>query len=346
MNLSPKDSAFGALYSNCLFRSDTRAEAHDLVARELAEHHLQWKRGLADAAMYMRQLRRLKIYVLQYGAEVEVTPRPFEGFSLVHTSLTGGTEIEADGERVHVAEGRTAILSPQRRIGLRWHPGTVQLLLRVPHDLVHEVLGRPRDLALHLAPAVLVPTRWDAQWSLIARSILNALTMQDSTHAHLEWVDHFERNVVLFLLAQQPQGHHELPLTAADADAENTSGHQNADRRMRAMMAYMEPRLCAPLSLGDLARATGVSLRTLNDLCHHHHGMSPMELLRAKRLDAVHKHLLLHPEAQVSETAMAFGFGHLGRFASYYKDRFGELPRQTVAQAGGGPPTEDPVNRP
>jgi len=40
--------------------------------------------------------------------------------------------------------------------------------------------------------------------------------------------------------------------------------------------------------------------------------------------------------AQVNVTAIALdhGFGHLGRFSAYYRQRFGELPRETAARAG------------
>ena len=54
-----------------------------------------------------------------------------------------------------------------------------------------------------------------------------------------------------------------------------------------------------------------------------------VNLLRNMRLDAVRAQLLLQPDLNITETALQFGFGHLGRFASYYADRFGELPRQT-----------------
>jgi transcriptional regulator GlxA family with amidase domain len=100
-------------------------------------------------------------------------------------------------------------------------------------------------------------------------------------------------------------------------------------RRMEAVREYMHSRLCAPISLHDLARAGGVSVRTLNLLCHRHHGTTPMELLRNMRLDAVRARLLLQPEASVTAIALDFGFGHLGRFAAYYHDRFHELPRDT-----------------
>ena len=57
--------------------------------------------------------------------------------------------------------------------------------------------------------------------------------------------------------------------------------------------------------------------------CHNH---SPMVLLRNRRLDAVRARLLQQPSPCVTDAALEFGFGHLGRFSSYYRERFGEAP--------------------
>lgn len=56
-----------------------------------------------------------------------------------------------------------------------------------------------------------------------------------------------------------------------------------------------------------------------------------MELLRNLRLDAARQRLLSGDLVSVTEVAFEYGFGHLGRFSSYYQMRFGELPRQTLA---------------
>lgn len=340
MRFSPHDQALQVLYDNCIFRSETRQDTHDQVEKELAEHKLQWKRGLADAAMFKRHLRQLHIYVLQYGAEVEVVPRPFDGFSLVHTSLSGGVEIETDGQRVHVAEGGSALLSPRRKVTLRWHPGTVQMILRVPHALMRDAIGMPPDTPLNLVPLMRLSAGDEPQWALLARSFLHALTQADAA-PQAPWLDHLEKHIAMFLLTRQTVAPTLLqPLQPQPARApapvsvsEVLDAPASADLRIQRMLDYMERKLTAPLTLADLAQATGVSLRTLNALCHHHHGMSPMELLRAKRLDAAHRHLQLHPGATVGDTALAFGFGHAGRFSHYYAERFGQLPSETSARA-------------
>ncbi len=93
-------------------------------------------------------MQQLEIYVLRYGAEVEINPRPFQDFAMVHMSLRGAAEIEADGMPVDIGEGRGAVLSPQHSLNMRWHTGTEQLIVKVPQALMQDVSGRDASRAL------------------------------------------------------------------------------------------------------------------------------------------------------------------------------------------------------
>jgi transcriptional regulator GlxA family with amidase domain len=59
-----------------------------------------------------------------------------------------------------------------------------------------------------------------------------------------------------------------------------------------------------------------------------------MHYCRELRVAAVRQELL-HPNAQtsVTDTALKWGFNHLGRFSSYYAQRFGQLPSETLSVA-------------
>lgn len=321
------------IYRSCVFRSDERSSSHHFIAEELSEHKLDWKRGAVDVAMFKGQLQRLKMYVLRYGAEVEVKPRPFDDFALVHMSLRGAAEIMADGVRVDILEGRAAIIAPRNDLRLRWHEGTEQLIVKVPLSLLDEGRSEGAEAAV-LHPASLIPTGVTTQWNLLVHSLLNAVRMPNASNLDSAWLGHFERNVALFLLAHQTGGTPvaQLGNGTITRPVEVCEDASTDARRMDAMQCYMQQRLGAPISLYDLAAAAGVSTRTLNSLCHRHFGETPMNLLRNMRLDAVRARLLARPDLNVTTVALEFGFGHLGRFAAYYAERFGELPRQTFGK--------------
>lgn len=321
------------IYQNRVFHSDERALSHWQVAQELADHTISWKRGTVDAAMYKGRVRRLEAYVLRYGAEVEITPRPFDDFMLVHMSLRGAAEVVSDGHHIEVAEGRAALIAPRRAIQLRWHAGTEQLILKVPNALIDEVRTRCDDVPLGFASGSLIPSALTPQWDFLMQAVLGVMRLPSDAHLNPSWLDDLERNVVLFALAHQPAGATATsPLAPVGIGLDDRAGMSEEARRVDAALHFMKERMSAPLSLADIAAASGVSVRTLNSLSNRHLGATPMEVLRNLRLDAVRHKLRLNPQASVTETALEAGFGNLGRFASYYLERFGELPRQTAAQ--------------
>lgn len=340
MALSRLASNLSPLYEKCLFKSDERIDSHEQVSNEFADHQLKWGRGAVNAAMFKARLDRLHMYVLRYGAEVAITPRPFEHFALVHMSMRGGAEIESDGHRLSVAEGRAAVIAPRRDIKLRWMAGTEQLILKVPEELFDEVRTSLPDDPLATSSGFLMPRLLTPQWGLLMQTLLSALSAPAEAGLSKAWISHFEHNVALFLLDHQAQATGERsasdwPGPASDDELGGPIGLAEGERRMNALMQFMKAKLSAPISLADLARAAGTSERSLNPLCRRFHGMTPMELLRNLRLDAVRSRLLLQPDANITLTALDYGFGHAGRFAAYYEERFKELPHQTLIRQRG-----------
>ncbi|WP_066520250.1 helix-turn-helix domain-containing protein [Curtobacterium ammoniigenes] len=106
-------------------------------------------------------------------------------------------------------------------------------------------------------------------------------------------------------------------------------GSQTTRRAQEWMVAHASE----PITISDVAAATGTGARTLQAAFQRHVGMSPMEFLRTVRLHRVRAELL-RPERSwnVSDRAIAWGFTHMGRFSAYYASQFGELPSATLAQ--------------
>lgn len=86
------------------------------------------------------------------------------------------------------------------------------------------------------------------------------------------------------------------------------------------------------LSLAAICAAVGVPQRTLSLACQDVLGQSAVHYARDRRLHLVHQRLRVSDPAstQVTDIAMHYGFWELGRFASAYRLRFGELPSQTL----------------
>lgn len=82
-----------------------------------------------------------------------------------------------------------------------------------------------------------------------------------------------------------------------------------------------------------LARALGVSVRTLHTAAYAVHGMSLHRYVRSRAMWSVRRQLQNgYPGLTVKSAALAHGFWHLGEFSRAYRDLFGELPSETLAR--------------
>jgi transcriptional regulator GlxA family with amidase domain len=75
-----------------------------------------------------------------------------------------------------------------------------------------------------------------------------------------------------------------------------------------------------------------MSVRTLHATFQQELGMSSMAYLRRIRLDHVRAELVHNGrgDVRITDVAMRWGFFHPSRFAQQYRERYGELPSDTV----------------
>ncbi|CAB3665071.1 AraC family transcriptional regulator [Achromobacter kerstersii] len=320
------------VYRSPVFRTRSAREAQYELSRQLIDHELRWRPGEISASLHRRELNKVSVMVLQYGAEVEVTPLQFDDFALVQIPLKGAAEIECEGVNLKVSPWEIAVIPPRRTVRLNWEPGCEQLILRLPDSLLNvgqepsahscktSLSGAQewRGSAFKIRPDI------SSQCMALLQHTIALIPAGDSNCLHPAWLDQFERTLAGFFYAHQPSMD-VRSMSEAECHIPKPGHSPELDR----LEEYVRTHLFAPLMLEDLAKAAGVPTRTLNALCHRHRGVTPMTLVRNLRLDAVHQRLLSGLPVSVTEIATYYGFGHLGRFSLYYRERFGELPRNT-----------------
>ncbi|WP_198552273.1 AraC family transcriptional regulator [Macromonas nakdongensis] len=113
----------------------------------------------------------------------------------------------------------------------------------------------------------------------------------------------------------------------------HASAYRLAPRHVLAAERHLREHARHAPTLTELATAAGVSVRTLNQAFRTYRGTSPMAALKEQRLQGVRAELLLaEGTATVQSIAGDWGFVNLGLFARSYRERFGELPSQTLQQ--------------
>ncbi len=316
------------LQDHLVFHSDSASEVRSTLGGILTEHDLTLGEGKVNTTLFRRRLNDISVMKLTYGAEVKVKASAFKGFSLVQTPLKGKFEVNVDGQRQTFGPGDVAVLSPQHDFGIHWEEGSEQLILKVPHHLASHSFRATQlpSIARFASPAFKLEESLNLVWHSLVQQAIDLPNGGDGLSKI--WLEHFEQTLALFLVS------HQTTLTPQPETNRPSQGNtaSNGFAPLERMETYIRQRLCAPISLVDLANAAGLSPRSLNALCHKYHGISPMVLLRNMRLDAVRNKLQMCPGANVTTVALDHGFGHLGRFSAYYRERFGELPRDTATR--------------
>lgn len=102
--------------------------------------------------------------------------------------------------------------------------------------------------------------------------------------------------------------------------------------RLRAAVDFIHAHAAEPVTVADIARAAGLSVRGLQETFQRNLDRTPMAYLREVRLRRVQEDLLHgdYSTTSVAVIASRWGFTHMGRFSGEYLQRFGEYPRNTL----------------
>lgn len=316
-----------------LIRSRSADEACELVGRVFSPHHLEVrgvKQGF-DVHHNRVALHDVALNVLSYGSEVMIDPGERGDFYMVQLPLRGAARLACAGKEAQVDTETLAVLHPHMPTRMCWSGDCEMLLLQVPRAVLQQRMtghhpdgqGDAQCLALTQSrgqPAI------GAWWQA-------ALDLASNLDRHGQyWLNHPAACTSMeeFLL----QGLASM-LQPVERGARTTAPGTQA-RCVKRARDYLHAHAHKCISLDDVARAACVSPRTLEAAFRRLHQQTPMAYLRALRLDRVHQALqnaAREPHAaSVTELAMQHGFTHMGRFAAYYRQRFGCLPSKSLGR--------------
>ena len=310
-------------------------EARDAVTRIYLPHSLESAAPQLSMQLNAAHQKRFTLGFLAYGAPTELSMPATETTYHVNLTTRGATFAEReDGRRAATAaDASGVVLLPDQRNVVRWTADAEQLILKIPRTRLEahlsDLLGRP----------VTKPVDFDFGVDLTTprgRSLLESVRflaceldrpggIADAPLAR-EQLESFVMTALLLAVRNSY-----TDLLGGPVDRVRTS-------RLQPVLEHMRAHADEPLTPGDLARTGCMSVRALHAAFRQELGVSPMAHLRRIRLDHVHAELLrgLPPDALIGDVAMRWGFFHPSRFARQYRERFGELPSETVAHRGAG----------
>lgn len=272
-------------------------------------------------------LHSLWLGFIRYGAIAAAHVQPTRGDYWVHFPLHGRLSVATAGE-VHDCDPRHAALtSPVDVLAITSDARTARLSISIHGEALMRHLAGLLDDAplqpLRFAPSLALETGFGRFFAHMLRDAAEDFC-QAAALAHPLAGNDFEQLVMTSLLLSHPHNY---------SAALRRRGRRVSPRDVRRAVDYIRENAGKPLTLGELAQASGVAGRTLLKHFHDAHGVSPMRYLRDHRLRLVREELLAGGAGSVSEAAARWGFAHFGRFSIEYRRRFGESPSATLARS-------------
>jgi AraC-like DNA-binding protein len=308
---------------------DTRSPdaAREAIGRIFCPHFLN-PVGRNTEAFHARHHTALQtdysVNFVAYGSTVDIDPGELSRFFLLQLPLKGSAAVRCGTLAADVQAGvRGSILSPTLGTRMTWQEGCEKLILLIRREAVE---AQFESLTHRHARAIEFETGVELT-GVVGRAILqHAQLMLDAAETSDGVPDAYRtllRDGLTTLLLSR------LASSVAPAFAQPApSADPLAVRRAQDFMTANAERA---ISMAEIATASGVSLRSLQDAYRKARGVTLSEGLLLLRLDRFRRSLLsIDTQGSVADAAFAAGFGHLGRAAAAYRDHYGEAPSETL----------------
>jgi AraC-like DNA-binding protein len=308
---------------------DTRSpdDAREAVGRIFCPHFLNpvgRTAGMFHARHHSAPQVDYSVNFVAYGSTVEIDPGELSRFFLLQLPLRGSATVRCGTMATDVQAGiRGSILSPTLGTRMTWNEGCEKLIVLIRREAVEaqfESLTHERMRSIEFDTGVDLA-------GVVGHAVLqHARLMLDAAEATDGVPDAYRMllrdGLTTLLLSGLPSS------VSAVLGRPAPMTDPVAVRRAQDFMADNAER---PISMAEIAAAARVSLRSLQDAYRKARGVTLGEGLLMLRLERF-RAALLSGDARnsVADAAFAAGFGHLGRAAAAYRERFGEAPSETL----------------
>jgi AraC-like DNA-binding protein len=304
------------------FESSDLDDTCQRIGAILQPHRLTPVAGRAGrSASYMNHVRfsHLSFGSLGYASPMRVDAGEIADYFLILMSLGGYADVSVGGRRAILGPTQAVVVCPSMSFGGIFSGDCEQFFVRIDKRAIQAHSGYER---LHMEPTIdlsrpqIAPLL--AQLRMLATSPETVALAQENGNVAIE----IERLLIALLLA----GHRHSSVDHSSALV--------LPRTIRRAEAFIAEHACEPLTLSAIAEAADVPVRTLLHSFKRFRDTTPMQLVRTARIERSREMLMKAGlNARVGDIALACGFANLGRFASAYREIYGETPSETLHHA-------------
>lgn len=309
-------------------RTDLRdlGAVEDLISRRYVNHRPRMSGRSRELVFRSRAAWAAGVTTdhMTYGASVSVNADPLDTILLVGM-IDGRFELTGRGETGRAGPGDSLAypLGVPLRVVVDHMKSTITQL---PAEVVTRLAGRLGVEAgdFRLDGMVPVSPAMNRHWHATAEFVARSFAGPEPAVEHPLILSAVMEAAAAAVLAAFPNSTMRVDYTGTGAVA---------PAAVRRAVAYIDANAGRPITVEDIAAASGVKARGLQAAFARHRGTSPTGYLRRVRMERAHRDLQDGDRTRgdtVADVARRWGFGAPGRFAVEYRRIFGRSPGETL----------------
>lgn len=270
------------------------------------------------ASLSHRALADLDLCRITYGGSVRVSSAALNDVYHIQILLRGSCLWRVKGRCLRLQPGELIVINPDDPVDLTYSEDCEKFILKVPLKVLEDACIEQRWAYPNHGIRFI-----ETFYNLADVEGLAALLAMMCKEAESENRTYRVDKSYQYIFAVKM-------LSLLKSNVLRASHNASIDLMLEKIDSYIDGNMDARVE--ELADLAGVSARVFYTLFERHVGVSPKRYIRGRRLDRV-RECLTDTSCNVksiTELAFDYGFVHLGRFANFYKDRFGELPSETL----------------
>ena len=309
---------------SCVFHHADPYAVSDYVNQHVGQHHIGLSRTThPQASLSHRKFAELDLCRISYGGSVRVTSPALETIFHLQVLLNGNCLWRGHQREHHLVPGELLLINPDDPVDLTYSEDCEKFILKLP---------------VHLLDSICAEQRWQRPSGGV-RFLRNHYRLEE-LGGFLNLLGMICNEAEVSGSLPRVQGHYSqivasklLTLMTTNVRMETLGG---AGMGLERILDYVERNLKLEVSAEALAEQANMSVRSLYALFDRHLSTTPRQYIRQRKLERVQA-CLSDPSCavrSVTELALDYGFLHLGRFSESYRQRFGELPSETLKRRG------------
>lgn len=310
-----------------LFRSSNIDEAQQLIAQHVKPHSIQ----IAGAESSLNvdfsglELQGVSLFHVFYGAKVQVNPEQNSCSFFIQSTLSGEGEVIHQGKKYHTHDHDTVVASPSTNYSMVLQENCSRLAIEIDRDILQSHLASV--MACDLDQELVFDLHCESSqqsWQNTIRYVLQQADFAPELLGKAPMKKALSELLLSQLLETQPHNYSEQM---------RRDGELMLPNHLRHAVDFIQANICNPPSMAELAKHCNTSVRTLQRSFIRCLNKTPVEYIRDLRLRAVHKTLQEKSSQEngaLTRILLDHGITDLGRFASYYRKKFGCKPSETL----------------